>query len=67
MTLYVLIVNHTLHGSRGPERVEPVCGVYDTLEQAQDAIKFLISKNNDITFNNFEINGVEINKIYYEY
>ena len=67
MPLFVVIVNHTLYGSRGPVKVEPICGVFDSIEKAREAIDFLIDKNSDLSNEQFEIDEVEVNETYYEF
>ena len=67
MPLYVVTVDHTMYSSRGPVKVDPVCGVFETLEKAQEAINYLLKTYKDtIAYKQFEINEVELNKTYFD-
>ena len=67
MPLYVVTVDHTMYGSRGPVKIEPVCGVFETLEKAQEAINYLLKQNSDLIHENFDIDEVELDKTYYDF
>jgi hypothetical protein len=56
-----------MYSSRGPVKIEPVCGVFETLEKAQEAVNYLLKKNSDLIHENFDIDEVELNKTYYEF
>lgn len=63
MPLYVVTVNHSIHGIK----TEPVCGVFETLDKAQESINYLLKNNSDLTYEKFDIDEVELDKTYYEY
>ena len=65
MSLFVVTIDHTLYGSRGPVKIDPVCGVYDTIEKANEAIEYLLDIYT-ITYEQFEINEIELNKTYFD-
>jgi hypothetical protein len=67
MSLFVVTIDHTLYGSRGPAKVEPVSGVFDSIEKANNCIKYLIkTREFELCEENFEISEVKLNKIYYD-
>jgi hypothetical protein len=48
-------------------KVDPVCGVFETLEKAQEAINYLLKTYKDtIAYKQFEINEIELNKTYFD-
>ena len=63
MPLYVVTVDYIMYGVK----VDPVCGVFETLEKAQEAINYLLKQNSDLIHENFDIDEVELNKTYYEF
>jgi hypothetical protein len=65
MPLYVLMINYTVKDTL--INLDPLCGVFDTLENVEKAIEQLIKDNPDITHKNFEVNQIELNEIYYDY
>jgi hypothetical protein len=67
MPLYVVTVDHTMYGSRGSVKVDPVCGVFETLEKAQEAINYLVKKNSYLIHEDFDIDEVELDKTYYDF
>ncbi len=68
MKIFIVTVKHVIYGSRGPQEVEPVCGAFDTIEKAREAVEYLVKTySSDITIENFSIDEVEIGKIYFEY
>jgi len=48
-------------------KVDPVCGVFETLEKAQEAVNYLVKKNSDLIHENFDIDEVELDKTYYDF
>ncbi len=62
MPLYVVTVDYIMNGLK----VDPVCGVFETLEKAQEAINYLLKNNSDLTYENFDIDEVELDKTYFD-
>lgn len=63
MPLYVVTVDYIMYGVK----VDPVCGVFETLEKAQEAINYLLKTYKDtIAYKQFEINEIELNKTYFD-
>lgn len=65
MCLFVVTIDHIIYGSRGPNKIDPLCGVFDTIEKAREAIDFLIKTNSELSQDMFEINEVILNETYY--
>ncbi len=49
-----------------PKVDDPVCGVFDTIEKAQEAIEYLLENYKDTLYEQFEISEIELNKTYFD-
>ena len=68
MKIFIVTVKHVMYGSRGPKEVEPVCGAFDNIESAREAIEYLVKTySSEVATESFSIDEVEIGKIYFEY
>jgi hypothetical protein len=65
MPLYALLLDYTIKNTL--IKPDVLCGVFDTLDKVENAILELIKDNPDITRENFEVDEIELNEIYYDF
>ena len=58
MPLFVVTIDHP--------KVDPVCGVFETLDKAEEAVEYLLENYKDTVYDQFEISEIELNKTYFD-